>query len=307
MGIVVLLLALIQLFAAQEHREHHGYQNYLRKNNLSRYCRQIAAELAIAPSVKAPIKTPPSWYFNYWEPNWACPLEERVMWHVPGSSITAGDGGKWICDVPALVHKKDCLVYSVGSCGEFSFEAGLLDLLDNGCDIHVFDIDAYENTHNYPAKYWNKIQRHHWGLGAADEVIDGKKLKTLVSTMRDLGHTGRTLHILKIDIEGGEFGTLDNPKFWSDFDASGSKIEQLLVEVHLVHARRFKEVVHETGAEMDNLLRAITSQGFVMFHKEINMAWQLGCEFAFLREHPNCNDFNANGNTSYVALAKVGH
>lgn len=306
-AICLLIALMLVLSIAQEHAnhpEHHSYQSYLHKNNLSRFCRQISAELAIPGIDKALVQRAGSWYFNYWEPNWSCPLEERVMWFPNDSKITAGDGGKWLCDVPALLYKKDCLVYAVGSCGDFSFEAGLMDLVGTHCEIHVFDVDSYENK-GYPERYWAHIQRHHWGLGVADEVVAGRTLKSLLSTMRELGHSGRTLNILKMDIEGSEFGLLDNPKFWSDFDGSGSKIEQLQVEVHLKHYKHFgKDLYEETGTSMDALLRAVTAQGFAMFHKEINQLWPLGCEFAFVRTHPNCTDFalSQQADASYAGV-----
>lgn len=307
--LLVPLLALLRISSAQDHGvrlERHSYQNYLHQNNLSRYCRQVEAELAVPGSDKELIKRAGSWYFYYWEPNWSCPLEERVMWLRNHTKVTAGDGGKWICDVPSLLHKKDCLIYSVGSNGQFLFESGLMDLIGTHCEIHVFDIDEYTNRGHYPDKYWDHFQRHHWGFGVTDEVVGGRPLKSLLSTMRDLGHTGRTISILKMDIEGNEFGIIDNPKFWADFDASGSKIEQLQLEVHLKRYLDFDKAVkrEETGATMDALLRALTGQGFAMFHKEINQLWPLGCEFAFLRTFPNCTDFAQSQamDTSYAGV-----
>ena len=70
-------------------------------------------------------------YFqSNWEPDFSCAYEERVG--------RIGDGGKWVCDVVKLASSSSCLVYSVGSRGEFSFEADLHRRVPH-CDVHVFD------------------------------------------------------------------------------------------------------------------------------------------------------------------------
>lgn len=301
----MLFVVILSLWLA--HGEEHNRNSHHFKNNLSRHCRQIASELAIPPEQKDEIEVPGSWYFNFWEPNWSCALEERVMWMPDTSKVTAGDGGKWVCDVPALMHKPNCLIYSVGSSGDFRFEVGLLELMDGRCEIHVFDIDSFGNK-GYPEKYFNQIHRHVWGLSSVDEVVQGKTLKTMASTMKELGHTGRTIHMLKMDIEGWEIGMLDNPLFWSELDKTGSDIEQLLLETHMAHFVRLTYAEkHEKGRVMDNLLRNLTAQGFAMFHKEINMLWTYGCEFAFVRTRPNCKEFTQmNKDSSYAGLSLRG-
>ncbi|CAE8596625.1 unnamed protein product [Polarella glacialis] len=54
-----------------------------------------------------------------------------------------GDGGKWVCD-PERITKQvnsggSCLVYSVGSNGQFDFEARVLRDISPSCEVHVFD------------------------------------------------------------------------------------------------------------------------------------------------------------------------
>lgn len=284
------------LINAEEHQIRHNI-------NLSRYCRTIATELAISPETKLPIDRPGSWYFNYWEPNWSC-TDERVMWFSPNTTITAGDGGKWVCDLPTLLHKPKCLVYSIGSNGEFAFEVGLLDLMDGQCEIHVFDVNTFTN-HGYPEASFKQLHRHTWGIGNKNEVLSkGIVMKTLLNTMLEFGHIGRTIDILKIDIEGWEYGMLDDPRFWKEFDMSGSKVDQLLLEVHLAHYVRFgEELVSRNGTELDYLMRNLTAQGFVINHKEINQLWTLGCEFSLQRVHPNCEEFYQNHpNPSYLQV-----
>ena len=69
--------------------------------------------------------------WDYFGPNFNCISKERVG--------RIGDGGKWLCGVrTVLAHKSNCIVYSIGSKGEVSFEIGLMKKVPN-CKIHIFD------------------------------------------------------------------------------------------------------------------------------------------------------------------------
>lgn len=267
------------------------------QRNVERFCRYTKQELSIPPSVKTNVQNVMKpWWMYYWEPNWSCPFEERVMWLPPNSMVTAGDGGKWTCNVPELTHNNDCLVYSFGSAGDFSFEVGLLELLQGQCEIHTFDITNLEPIASYPPQYFHAIHKHMWGLGVYDETIrliergveKDVQMKSLQTIMRELGHQGRTLHILKIDIEGGEFGLLNNHTFWREFDQSGAKVEQLLFELHFEHNVGFGAEIMETGANIDQFFRSLTYEGFVLFHKEINMLAPSCSEFSMWRLNIDC-------------------
>lgn len=40
-----------------------------------------------------------------------------------------------------------CIIYSVGSCGDFSFEEALQNLLGKDtCEIHTFDMDDFQDV-----------------------------------------------------------------------------------------------------------------------------------------------------------------
>ena len=62
-----------------------------------------------------------------------------------------GDGPKWICD-PHRIHKKNCLVYSIGSNNKFEFEQSVLDEISPDCEIHTFDPTIGEHPSRKPAK-----------------------------------------------------------------------------------------------------------------------------------------------------------
>jgi hypothetical protein len=51
----------------------------------------------------------------------------------------AGDGGKMVCDASSVLNaRKDCLVVSVGSNGDVSFEAAMRSFNSN-CEFHIYD------------------------------------------------------------------------------------------------------------------------------------------------------------------------
>lgn len=96
---------------------------------------------------------------------------------------------------------------------------------------------------------------------------------------------------IQVDIEGGEFGLLNNHSFWREFDRSGNRVEQLLFELHFQHSVHFSaREVKESGGSIDQFFRALTREGFVLFHKEINMLEPTCSEFSMMRLHVSCDD-----------------
>ena len=47
--------------------------------------------------------------------------------------VTVGDGGKWLCGVGFLLQRPTCLVYSLGSGGDTSFESDILS--KTSCEV----------------------------------------------------------------------------------------------------------------------------------------------------------------------------
>ena len=87
-----------------------------------------------------------------WLPLFSCPHERRIG--------GLGDGGKWVCDphrIKDQVKTNGCLVYSVGSRGDFIFEEQINEALSNECEMHTFDPSSY--AHLAP-KY---VKYHEWG------------------------------------------------------------------------------------------------------------------------------------------------
>lgn len=165
------------------------------------------------------------WYIENQEPNFSCPHVRRV-----GKNNGHGDGPKWTCNphrinsattsIPMETRQSDnnndCLIYSIGSNGEYDFEEGLLQELGGGdasalqsmssmsskCEIHVFDFGGYQR----PDDTARNIHYHQWGLEGVEEKSKIKrKMMSFPDIVKTLGHEKRTIDILKIDCEGCEW------------------------------------------------------------------------------------------------------
>mmetsp|Transcript_31649 Transcript_31649/g.38757 ORF Transcript_31649/g.38757 Transcript_31649/m.38757 type:complete len:305 (+) Transcript_31649:105-1019(+) len=202
---------------------------------------------------------PHQWYTENYDAEFTCLHEMRV-----GGS---GDGGKWVCD-PHRIQNDSCLVYSIGSDGNFKFEMGILEKFPN-CEVHIFDPNG-EFAENIPNDAQGKLIPHTWGLINDDVGGPGgpiNRFKTLQEIVRILGHQGRTIDVFKIDCEMCEWLT------YKDWFLTDVILRQILVEVH-----------HVTK-DTDDFFERVQKEGYVIFHKEPNT---LGCggscvEFSYLK------------------------
>lgn len=195
------------------------------------------------------------WFQVHYEPSFHCELEQRIG--------MMGDGGKWVCDPSTIARRAGsgdpCLVYSVGSNGDFSFEEAVLSQISSSCEVHTFDPMA--------AGVWTPpahVTYHSVALGQEPPA------KPLSQIVQELGHAGRRIDLFKIDCEGCEWSTYEG---WL---GSGVDIRQILVEMHW---RNNPQVVHK-------MFEFLGKHGYVVFNKEPNT---LGCggeciEYAFLKD-----------------------
>ncbi|EMD33741.1 hypothetical protein CERSUDRAFT_67883 [Gelatoporia subvermispora B] len=174
-------------------------------------------------------------FYTLWDffiPAFQCPHHvERVG--------TMGDGGKWVCGLERIARQKECVIYSFGINGESSFEAELLQRAP-GCQVWGYDFSVKsfgpeierntslrERAHFYP-----------WALGPSNNHGPGSNppVYTLPTLMDINGHN--FIDILKVDIEGAEFASLD--KFLEFFGMGhphspagpALPIGQMQIEIH---------------------------------------------------------------------------
>jgi len=189
-------------------------------------------------------------FLSNWEPNFHCSHSRRV-----GSM---GDGGKWICDVFRLNNRANCLVYSFGSSGEFSFEASMKTILPH-CEIHTFD----SATYHCPS---GQCIFHQAKLGSGLPSSGTKDWSMIID---ELQHRNRTIDIMKIDIEGGEYDF-----FPTIFKTSESlHPQQILVELH-----------PKDPKDIHAFFELLRNNHYTIFNKEPNLiAGREFFEYAFLK------------------------
>lgn len=203
-----------------------------------------------------------TFFQNNYEPTFSCRYEQRL-----GNN---GDGGKWICDVFQLQTRSNCLIYSFGSNGEYSFENETKHFLPN-CEIHTFDKKFYNGT--------TFCQFHQVRVGNGTHS-DTKSLRMI---MKELKHDQRYLDILKIDVEGSEFEFFED--LFRQTDSISERIRQILIEIH------FSGVVQQVGNtstfdynRVHRLFQLFHLKQYVIFHKEVNLFnpyWAF--EYSFIR------------------------
>jgi hypothetical protein len=123
-----------------------------------------------------------------------------------------GDGPKWTCDPHRLTRvaerrqaanpsskESKCLVYSIGSNGNYRFENGLYKELGSTCEIHIFDFGKHEAR----GLAQKNMFYHRWGLGSSYSEIykppEDAEMYTFQQIKKKLGHEHRTVDIFKID------------------------------------------------------------------------------------------------------------
>ena len=87
-----------------------------------------------------------------------------------------------------------CLVYSIGSVGDSSFEASVYESISPACEIHTFDLNPWSY---YTSREMPKFMNYH-----TQRIGKEPPSKTIPEIVKDLGHTDRTIDLFKIDCEG---------------------------------------------------------------------------------------------------------
>ena len=205
---------------------------------------------------------------DHFEPDFVCQHERRIG--------RLGDGGKWVCD-PHRLKNRSCLVYSVGSNGDASFEEAVKKQIGKHCEIHTFDMKNHSKVVEATGSIF-----HQWGISASNSTDKrGRVFRTLKSTMEELGHVGKAIDIFKIDCEGCEWD------LYPSFFEPGVDLRQILIEIHS-DRKPEKEMFARMPRSASEFFERFYREGYVIFHKEINIRWwRYGqcIEYAFLKLH----------------------
>mmetsp|Transcript_52956 Transcript_52956/g.124051 ORF Transcript_52956/g.124051 Transcript_52956/m.124051 type:complete len:370 (-) Transcript_52956:17-1126(-) len=117
------------------------------------------------------------------------------------------DGSKLIC-VPEWndedAEPSPCLIYSFGSSGDLTFEKDIMLNWGRECELHVFDCFSIErNETGEMDMNGTRIFLHKWCLDVVnEEYLSRLSFRSIVAR---LGHEGRDIDMLKLDVEGWEW------------------------------------------------------------------------------------------------------
>ncbi|XP_055868241.1 probable methyltransferase-like protein 24 [Biomphalaria glabrata] len=141
------------------------------------------------------------------------------------------DGGWEVCDDPDVRPREPCIIYSFGINDDFSFDDDSARLY--GCHIYSFDPSMVQSAIEYNRS--SKVHFYRIGLGGTT-LINNKQwpLFTLTDIRRKLGHQNATIDIIKMDIEGSEWGAL--PQMLRHGELEG--VRQFYIEYHLTRDDR---------------------------------------------------------------------
>ena len=209
---------------------------------------------------------------------------EALTW---GAVNRAGrkDGARESCGWKAFADDPECVVYSLGSAGNYEFENKILR--STRCTVHTFDctLDSarcetprknrcasrYNSTHLIRARHWF----HPFCIASTDGVPDAR-YQTLRTVYHNLGHDSKHLSLLKMDIEGFEWPILQS---WRISDAGLP--DQFSAELHCTTQRFPRNRLRQLSlGEATMVLSHFHRLGYRLSH----LAWEGGgIDVSFVR------------------------
>ena len=230
------------------------------------------------------------------------------MLNESGEFMPFGDGSKFVCGAIVLNQQPSCLVYSIGSGGDWGFEQAIKAVAPN-CEIHTFDPHPDRGPHKFMGSEYTAM--HALALAGGSS---GKGGITLTELMMRFGHSGRHIDILKIDCEGCEWDAFEH--IFKAVRAGRFTIGQILVEMHTPFesgGERLK-VHNETELQtfhgmMDHFFASARACNFHIFHKERN-GWgtcngYLCLEYALVHHEFACAAFVATHCPHHAAAMRI--
>lgn len=128
-----------------------------------------------------------------------------------------------VCGVSSVLQHPGCLVFSIGSNGEPSFEQAILN--STPCEVHTWDHTLNDEKIQAVRKVPG-INLHLLGIGS--EAAAAHDNFTSLSKML-AGVQQEYIDVLKMDVEGGEWQILED---WYKSGRGSLPVSQLIVEFH---------------------------------------------------------------------------
>ena len=116
--------------------------------------------------------------------------------------------------------------------------------------------------------------------------------------IRDSGHSGRAIDVLKVDIEGAEYTSFEHAALFGDCLRSrqlGTPVDMLLVELHGNHGDAGAGSRDQVLAPPLKFFRQATACGLALFSKDLSSGPEFGFVSArlafreYVASHPSCS------------------
>ena len=186
--------------------------------------------------------------YDLFEPVINCEDEFRLG----NAQFNVGDGPKWVCGLHRLKNVPKCIVYSIGSYWDFSFEFAVLNAAPE-CKIHTFDGTMDLNARPLP-KLPPAIQFHNYNVVADCDTVKEQAApsRCFSNILKDLHQENTEITWLKIDCEGCEYSLIPAV-------LGLQQVTHVMIEVHGVDPTKIA-----------SLFRTFEISGLFIFHKERN-------------------------------------
>ena len=167
----------------------------------------------------------------------------------------------------------DKIAYSFGICDDVSWDKAMTS---RGYDVFMYDHTIDGLPEENPRFHWSK-------LGISDGAAQDNRLKTLDELIKQNHHEDKRSMILKIDVEGAEWGFIENTS-----SETLSRFSQILIEFHGVHEPKY---THRIPAALRKLNQT---------HKPVHIHGQNVGHYVSLGTQTFCNQIEV----SYVRRDK---
>jgi hypothetical protein len=206
-----------------------------------------------------------------------CPYNNNTLKRY-GSSR---DAGKWLCGLETLSFNDNCIVYSLGSGNNFLFEESIL--LETRCTVHTFDCTSSPSQQKHDRLHFHKfcvgedspLQRHIFPQ-SADKMSTQKSSEDMFlrfdQILKIQNHS--KVHVLKMDIEGGEYSV------FTDLLKNISRSDlpyQISFESHWWNRDIYHAILHMS------LFSQLLRSGYRLLQYELNGSDQSCVEWTFIR------------------------
>lgn len=189
----------------------------------------------------------------------------------------SADGAKYFCDLSPSSLPAPCVIFSMGSEGDFSFEEAVLS--STACKVYTFDCtyagrSIHAERHVYKEWCLGKSSKYDMPLQSNSNKARAPEYKSWTSALQELKIAN--VDALKIDIEGFEWSTLDT---WQREDNLPS---QLAIELHFAEPGRPSQR-DSTWAEMSMMFLHLANLGYASISRDDNFHGNCCSEFTFIR------------------------